>query len=136
FAPITAGSGTESRSLGIVALGREVTPQGIAGPDGLKSGPLVFERDGLVLLSSLDPPLWSDFQKWLARSPLSPGSIHEIDLAGERYLGSSIELSGDHPVRLFCLKSYDQATGFLDSLNRALLTMGLVAVLTGSLFGF
>ncbi|HZS98161.1 MAG TPA: ATP-binding protein [Terriglobales bacterium] len=136
FAPITAGSGTERRSLGLVALGREVTPQGIAGSDGLKSGPVIFERDGRVLLSSLDALLWNDFQKWLVGSSPSSGSIHEIDLGGERYLGSSIELSGDHPVRLFCLKSYDQATGFLDSLNRALLTMGLVAVLTGSLFGF
>jgi signal transduction histidine kinase/ActR/RegA family two-component response regulator len=136
FAPITAGSGAEARFLGIVALGREVTPQGIAGSDGLKSGPVVLERDGRVLVSSLDATLWSDFQKWSSKSNLSSGSIHEIDLGGERYLGSSIELSGDHPVRLFCLKSYDQATSFLDSLNRTLLTMGLVAVLTGSLFGF
>jgi signal transduction histidine kinase/ActR/RegA family two-component response regulator len=136
FASITAGAGSESHSLGVVALGREVTPQGIAGSDGLQSGPVVFERDGLVLLSSLDPMLWSDFQKWISKSSLSPGAIHEIDLGGERYLGSSIELSGDHPVRLYCLKSYDQATSFLGELNRMLLMMGAFAVLTGSLFGF
>ena len=136
FAHITAGSGTEARSLGIVALGREVTPQGIASAVGLKSGPIIFERDGLVLLGSLDPMLWNDFQKWLSKSSLSSGAIHEIDLGGERYLGSSIELSGDHPVRLYCLKSYDQATSFLGSLNQMLLMMGLFAVLTGSLFGF
>jgi signal transduction histidine kinase/ActR/RegA family two-component response regulator len=136
FAHITAGSGSEARSLGIVALGREVTPQGIASAVGLNSGPIIFERDGLVLVSSLDPMLWNDFQKWLSRSSLSSGVIHEIDLGGERYLGSSIELSGDHPVRLYCLKSYDQATSFLGSLNRMLLIMGLFAVLTGALFGF
>jgi signal transduction histidine kinase/ActR/RegA family two-component response regulator len=136
FAPITAGAGSEAHSLGIVALGREVTPQGIAGADGLQSGPVVFERDGLVLLSSLDPMLWTDFQKWISKSSLSAGAIHEIDLGGERYLGSSIELSGDHPVHLYCLKSYDQATSFLGSLNRMLLMMGAIAVLTGSLFGF
>ena len=136
FAPITAGAGSEARSLGLVALGREVTPQGIAGADDLTSGPVTFERDGHVLLSSLDPALWNDFQKWLSKSALSSGAIHEIDLGGERYLGSSIELSGEHPVRLYCLKSYDQATSFLGSLNRMLLMMGAVAVLTGSLLGF
>jgi len=136
FSHITAGSGHETRSLGIVALGREVTPQGIASAVGLKSGPIIFERDGLVLVGSLDPMLWDDFQKWLSRSSLSSGVIHEIDLGGERYLGSSIELSGDHPVHLYCLKSYDQATSFLGSLNQMLLMMGLFAVLTGSLFGF
>ncbi len=136
FAHITAGSGSEARSLGIVALGREVTPQGIASAVGLKSGPIIFERDGLVLVGSLDPMLWNDFQNWLPRSPISSGTIHEIDLGGERYLGSSIELSGDHPVRLYCLKSYDQATSFLRSLNQMLLAMGLFAVLAGSLFGF
>jgi signal transduction histidine kinase/ActR/RegA family two-component response regulator len=136
FAHITAGRGAEARSLGIVALGREVTPQGIASAVGLNSGPLIFERDGLVLVSSLDSMLWSDFQKWLSTSSLSSGAIHEIELGGERYLGSSIELSGDHPVRLYCLKSYDQATSFLGSLNQMLLMMGLFAVLAGSLFGF
>jgi signal transduction histidine kinase/ActR/RegA family two-component response regulator len=136
FAPIIAGAGSETRSLGVVALGREVTPRSIAGDDGLKSGPVIFEREGRVLVSSLDATLWSDFQRWFSKSKLSSGAIHEIDLGGERYLGNSIDLPGDHPVRLFCLKSYDQATSFLDSLNRALLTMGLVAVLTGSLFGF
>ncbi|HST09913.1 MAG TPA: ATP-binding protein, partial [Terriglobales bacterium] len=129
-------AGSETRSLGVVALGREVTPQGIANAVGLKSGPIIFERDGLILVSSLDPMLWNDFQSWLSKSSLSSGVIHEIDLGGERYLGSSIELSGDHPVHLYCLKSYDQATSFLGSVNRMLMIMGLFAVFTGSLFGF
>ena len=136
FEPVTAGSGPEKRSLGLVALGREVTPRSIAGADGLQSGPIIFERDGRVLVSSLDPSLWSDFQHRVARSPLKAGSIHELNLGGERYLGSSIELSGEHPVHLYCLKSFDQATGFLVSLNRTLLMMGAFAVLAGTLFGF
>jgi len=135
FVPITSGSGSEKHTLGLVALGREVTPQSITG-DGLQGGPVVFERDGHVLVSSLDPSLWDDFQTWLARSHVANRAIHEIDLGGERYLGNAIELSGDHPVHLYCLKSYDQATGFLVALNRILLIMGAIAVVTGSLFGF
>jgi signal transduction histidine kinase/ActR/RegA family two-component response regulator len=136
FAPITAGAGSELHTLGLVALGREVTPQSIAGTDTLQDSPVIFEREGRVLLSSLDPSLWRDFQSWLGGSAHAPRSIQEIDIGGERYLGSFIELSGDHPIRLYCLKSYDQATSFLGLLNRMLLILGAIAVLTGALVGF
>jgi signal transduction histidine kinase/ActR/RegA family two-component response regulator len=136
FAPVTAGAGSEAHSLGRVALGREITPQSIAGAGARKDSPIIFERDGRVLLSSLDPTLWQDFQAWLANSSRRPESIQEIDIQGERYLGSFIELSGDHPIRLYSLKSYDQATSFLGLLNRMLVMLGAIAVLTGALFGF
>ncbi len=136
FAPITAGAGSELNSLGRVALGREVTPQSIAGTDALRDSPVIFERGGRVLLSSLDPMLSGDFQTWLAKSSRPPGSIHEIEIGGERYLGSFIELPGDHPIRLYCLRSYDQATDFLRLLNHMLLALGAIAVLTGALVGF
>lgn len=136
FAPVTSGADSDLHTLGLVALGREVTPQSIAGSDTLQDSPVMFERDGRVLLGSLDPSLWSDFQRWLAKTAHTSRTIQEIDLGGERYLGNFIELSGDHPVRLYCLKSYDQATSFLGSLNRMLLMLGAIAVLTGALVGF
>jgi signal transduction histidine kinase/CheY-like chemotaxis protein len=136
FAPVTAGSGPQTRDLGTVALGREVTPQSIAGSDALPEGPVVLERDGKVLLSSLDPNLWTDFQKWLGKPRNASQSIHEIQLGGERYLGTYLELSGDHPIRLYCLRSYDQATSFLDLLNRLLIGLAMIAVITAALLGF
>ena len=136
FARVTAGAGSELHPLGGVALGREVTPQSIAGSDTLQDSPVIFARDGRVLLSSLDPMVWNDLQVWLTKSAHAPRSIQEIDIGGERYLGSFIELSGDHPIRLYCLKSYDQATSFLGQLNRVLLMLGAIAVLTGALLGF
>ena len=136
FAQVNAGAGAERHPLGVVALGREVTPQSIAGTDTLADSPIIFERDGRVLLSSLDPTGWSEFQGWLSKSSHTQRSIQEIDIGGERYLGSFIELSGDHPIRLYCLKSYDQATSFLSLLNRMLLGLGAIAVLSGTLVGF
>jgi signal transduction histidine kinase/ActR/RegA family two-component response regulator len=136
FAPISAGAEADLHPLGQVALGRDVTPQSIAGSDNLHDTPVIFERNGRVLLSTLDPTLWSDFQHWLAKGSHPPNSIQEIDIGGERYLGTFVELSGDHPVRLFCLKSYDQATSFLGALNRMLIGLGAIAVLTGALVGF
>jgi len=136
FANITAGSGSELRHLGTVALGREVTPQSIAESEALREGPIILERDGKVLLSSLDPALWGQFQEWLQKPQNSSDSIKELDLGGEHYLGTFIELSGDHPVKLYCLRSYDQATIFLGLLNRMLLGLAMIALLTALLIGF
>jgi len=136
FAAIIAGAGPERRSLGRIALGHEVTPQSVADVEALRNGALIFERDGTVLTSSLDRSLWPDFQNWLTKSPSPSHSSQEMHIGGERYLGNFIELSGDHPVRMYSLRSYDQATSFLGSLNEMLMILGAIAVLTGALVGF
>src|SRR6201988_1497962 len=78
FAQVNAGAGSELHALGLVALGWEVTPQSIAGTDALADSPIAFERDGRVLLSSLDPSLWGEFQTWLSNSSHVPRCIQEI----------------------------------------------------------
>ena len=61
--------------------------------------------------------------------------IHGISRsASERFLATSLVLSGSRPtpVRLSVLGSYDQATKFVDQLNRYLVLLGLAAILVGS----
>src|SRR5207248_692039 len=62
----------------------------------------------------------------------------EIQLGEERFVITSLELTGakNPTVRLTVLKSYDQATAFLDGLNHLLLALGLAAVLGGSALVF
>src|SRR3989449_1245786 len=57
-----------------------------------------------------------------------------MQLGDESFLSTSVELARRETpsVRLSVLKSYDQATAFLDSLNRLLLALGLTAVVGGS----
>jgi len=69
---------------------------------------------------------------------LIAGSAHEdpreIEIGSERFLATSLVLSGSQPtpVRLSVLGSYDQATKFVNQLNRYLLLLGLAAILVGS----
>jgi len=69
---------------------------------------------------------------------LIAGSAHDdprdIDVGNERFLATSLVLSGSRetPVRLSVLGSYDQATKFVDQLNRYLLLLGLAAIVVGS----
>jgi signal transduction histidine kinase/ActR/RegA family two-component response regulator len=136
FTPIVAGAGPNQRGLGRMALGHELTTRTIVGTGAFSKSAFTFERNGNVILSSLPSAVWSDFELSLSQGKGSSDSIQEINIAGEHYLASFVELPGDHPVRLYSLQSFDQATEFLRALNRMLLTLGVVAVLGGALVAF
>ncbi|PYQ39256.1 MAG: hypothetical protein DMG99_16625, partial [Acidobacteria bacterium] len=59
--------------------------------------------------------------------PIIAGSAqsepHDVEIGSERYLATSLELSNapETPVRFTVMTSYDQATKFLDQLNRYIL---------------
>jgi len=77
----------------------------------------------------------------LVRQSSHPGSSaapEDLRLGDEQFLSESIELAGtgSPSVRLSVLKSYDEATAFLDRLNRLLLALGLAAVALGSALVF
>jgi len=135
-APIVAGANWNQRVLGRIALGRELSSPSIRATGAFGKSAFIFERKGSVILSSLPAAAWSDFEAAVAKAPNTSESTPAIDLAGERYLASFVELPGDHPVRLYSLQSFDQATSFLRSLDRTLLTLGALAVIAGGLIAF
>ena len=135
-APIVAGANTSQRLLGRIALGREMSSQSILNTGAFGRSTFIFVRNGSVILSSLPQGTWHEFESAVAKSSNSPQTAQEINISGERYLVSFVELPGDHPVRLYSLQSFDQATSFLGSLNGMLLTLGGFAVLGGWLIAF
>jgi signal transduction histidine kinase/ActR/RegA family two-component response regulator len=141
FAPIVAGAGENRQFLGTVALGRELSNESLTATGAFLNTRFIIERGGDVILSSLPAKEWGGFEQALNKDRQSTvsrlnstnDSIQEINVAGERYLASFVELPGHHPVRLYSLQSFDQATSFLHALNRMLLTLGAIAVLVGVL---
>jgi signal transduction histidine kinase/ActR/RegA family two-component response regulator len=136
FAPIVAGGSRHQQGLGRIALGRELSPQSIIETGAFRTSASIFERNGLVILSSLPASAWGDFETSVSREPKASDSVREIKIAGESYLASYVQLPGDHPVRLYSLQSFDQATIFVRSLDRMLLSLGALAVLIGALMAF
>jgi signal transduction histidine kinase/ActR/RegA family two-component response regulator len=134
--PIVAGAGAEERLLGRMALGREIRRDSILNGGAFEKSAFTFERQGRVLLSSLPPDVWTELESVLPKNSAPSNAVREFEVRGERYLASVAELPGDHPVQLYCLQSYDQATNFLHALNRMLLILGAVAVLAGALIAF
>ena len=136
FAPIVAGANNNQSALGRMAIGRELSTLSLANVGAFGQSAFVFERNGSIILSSFPDGARKDFQTRHRQQTDSPDTIQEIKIDGERYLASFVDLPGDHPVRLYSLQSFDQATIFLGSLDRTLLVLGALAVLAGALIAF
>jgi signal transduction histidine kinase len=135
--PIYFGRAADNRLLGYVALGYEINDRIARDVSQVAASQVAFAAGNLIVCSTLAPAQEPELAK--QRDVLgTSGSTDPIQLANERFLGTSMELNpGAEPaVRLSVLKSFDQATAFLSRLNQLLLGLGLTAVVAGSLLVF
>jgi HAMP domain-containing protein len=127
---IVMGPEGTQRILGRIAIGREVSRGSILNAGLFGKSAFAFERNGAVLLSSLPANAWEEFEGSLKDVAPAAGKVREkYRFKDERYLGTYLELSGDHPVRLYCFQSFDQASSFVSSLNQLLIVLGLPSCL-------
>jgi len=136
--PIYFGSPAENRVLGSLAVGYEINDQVASDASRVAGSEVAFCYGKTVARSTLKPEQQRDFIRQLDEFSSGKEDPGEIQLGEERFLATSVELNpGTVPaVRLNVLKSYDEATAFLQQLNRLLLGLGLVAVLGGSVLVF
>lgn len=133
--PIYFGPVSADRQLGFLAVGYEIDDHVAAEVSRIAASRVAFSYGNAIVRSTLPPAQESELVGQApALSATNAPQPAKIQLGAERFLATSLELApGKTPaVRLNVLKSYDQATGFLDSLNRLLLLLGLIAVLGGS----
>lgn len=132
--PIYRGSRTDGTLLGFLVIGYEINDR-LAEEVSKVAGSQVAFSCGNEIVGTTLPPAQvhgGSIQDLIA------GSVHDdprdIEIGSERFLATSLVLSGSQstPVRLSVLGSYDQATKFVDQLNRYLLLLGLAAILVGS----
>ncbi|HXZ30883.1 MAG TPA: ATP-binding protein [Terriglobales bacterium] len=136
--PIYFGPESANHPLGLLVLGYEIDERITSQVSRIAASQVAFYYGDKVVRSTLTPMEEAE----LARHPLVHSGLlidpEELQLGDERFLGTSVELApGKKPsIRLSVLKSYDQATVFLDNLNRLLLALGLAAVAGGSALVF
>src|SRR5437660_2857729 len=137
--PIYFGPASANRLLGFLAVGYEIDDHLAAEVSRIAASQVVFSYGNTIVRSTLPPLQESELvqQAGSLSAPHAP-QLARIQLGTERFLATSLDLApGKIPaVRLSVLKSYDQATVFLDSLNRLLLLLGVIAVLGGSALVF
>lgn len=135
--PIYFGPAAEGHLLGFLVIGHEIDSRVAEQTSRIANSKVVFRYGNTIVTTTLNPEMSAE----LARQELPGASATEpqsIQLGRERFLATTLNLSPDtNPVvRLTVLKSYDEATAFLQRLNRLLLLLGLLAVLVGSALVF
>ena len=136
--PIYFGDAAENRRLGTLAIGYEINEQLAQDVGRVAASQVAFRYGEPIVRSTLS----AERENQLLRLPLvqdkSSSEPNTLQLGSEQFLATSVALSPETTpaVRLVVLKSFDQATAFLDALNQRLLALGLTAVLGGSLLVF
>ncbi|MFY9750996.1 MAG: ATP-binding protein [Candidatus Acidiferrales bacterium] len=133
--PIYFGDPSPQNTVGLLVVGLEVDDQAARDFGSIVSDEIVVRYGGQVVAASL--PVFR--QASLASAGSGPRGVdEEIQLGRERYLASTVSLSGDaaRGVELTVLKSLDQATAFLVRLNHVLIGLGLLSVLAGGALVF
>jgi len=132
--PIYRGSTTEGTLLGFLVIGYEINDRLAAEVSKVAGSQVAFSYGDEVVATTFTS---AQMQSRIFQS-LIPGAIQsdprDVEIGNERFLATSLLLSNSqsNPVRLTVLGSYDQATRFLDELNRYLLLLGLAAIVVGS----
>jgi signal transduction histidine kinase len=140
FRTIYFGDPANGTELGVLGVGYEISQQVAADISRVAASEVAFRYGPSLVVTTLKPAQRDELAPLESRpgGGASPSEPFDIELGGERFLAASADLvpSGSLPVGLIVLKSYDQATAFLQSLNRWLVGLGLTAILAGSLLVF
>ncbi|HUI40910.1 MAG TPA: ATP-binding protein [Terriglobia bacterium] len=134
--PIYFGAPSNGTELGVLVLGYEINGAVAADVRRVASSQVAFRCGPTVVVSTLSAAQNEDLMRQALLGSATPDTPPvDIDLGRERFLATSTDVASGSwvNVSLVVLKSYDQATAFLQSLNRWLLGLGLTAILAGSL---
>ena len=133
------GPASGRQVLGYLLLGYEIDDRVARDLSRVSASEIAFRYGDVIVRSTLKPAQESELLRVPSRTAAGgPPQGDQIWLGGERFLATSVDLPtpASPALNLWVLKSFDQATAFLSSLNELLLALGLTAVLAGSLLVF
>jgi signal transduction histidine kinase len=133
------GPASGHQVLGYLLLGYEIDDRVARDLSRVAASEVAFRYGDAIVRSTLKPAQESELLRVAPRTAAGgPPQGDQIRLGEERFLATSVDLPspGAPALNLWVLKSFDQATAFLSSLNELLLALGLTAVLAGSLLVF
>ena len=133
--PIYFGTPSQNTTIGLLALGDEIDERAARKFGNIASSEVAVNFGKITVASTLNTAQRKELAQQIHRNTKSfPGETEEVQLGTERYLAETVNLSpdGGPAVSLTVLKSFDKATLFLSELNRVLIGLGLLSVLSGS----
>ncbi len=133
------GPTSRQQVLGYLLLGYEIDDRVARDLSRVAASEVAFRYGDSIVRSTLRPAQESELLHVAPRLATGgPPQGDQIRLGEERFLATAVDLPtpGAPALNLWVLKSFDQATAFLRSLNELLVALGLAAVLSGSLLVF
>ncbi len=133
------GPASGRQVLGYLLLAYEIDDRVARDLSRVAASEVAFRYGDSIVRSTLKPAQESELLRVAPRTAAGgPPQGDQIRLGEERFLATAVDLPtpGTSALNLWVLKSFDQATAFLSSLNELLLALGLMAVLAGSLLVF
>jgi signal transduction histidine kinase len=133
LAPIYFGPHADNSLLGVVAVGYEMN-DGVARQVAQIAASQVAILSGqTVVVSTLAPQQADELSAQVRERAFSLQAV-DRKLGSESFVVSALDLNPSEapPVTMMVLKSYDEATAFLNHLSRLLMIVGLGAVFVGS----
>jgi signal transduction histidine kinase len=133
------GPASGHQILGYLLLGCEIDDRVARDLSRVAASEVAFRYGDSIVRSTLKPAQEAELLRVAPRTATGgPPQGDLIRLGEERFLATAVDLPtpGTPALNLWVLKSFDQATAFLSSLNELLLALGLTAVLAGSLLVF
>jgi signal transduction histidine kinase len=134
--PITAGTGSNAKVLGLVAIGYETNSRIAEQLGFVAESKIVLVADNRIIASTFSPEEEALIQKRItARELLNSGNPTEVDLGEDTYQVARVTLQANppSPVESYVFISLTRPMAFLRKLNQTILVVGLTAILLASL---
>jgi len=133
LAPIYFGPSSQNTLLGVVAVGYEMNAALAREVSQVTASQVAIVCGDTVVVSTLNAQQNEALANHIAGGPIPAGPAN-WELGKESFMLSSLPVDPNETpaVHMVVLKSYDQATAFLNHLRQLLLAVGLGAVLGGT----
>ncbi len=134
LAPIYFGPRSNNALLGVVAVGYDMNATVAREVSQVAASQVAIVCGDTVVVTTLNSEQTSALRSQLDKEPMTTGPT-DWKLEKESFIVSALTLNPDQSPRvsILVMKSYDEATAFLNHLRHLLLAVGLGAVLGGSL---
>lgn len=136
--PISFGDPASGSTLGVLAVGYEVNRKVADDVGAVAASTVGFGYGEQLVVGTVAPAYRDSLAGVLKESATISSAPHEVRLGSESFLARTVRVSDGTPpfVTLTVLKSFDQATAFLNNLNQWIVGIGVAGVAAGSLLVF
>jgi signal transduction histidine kinase len=134
--PILAGTGSNAKVLGVVAIGYETNSRIAEQLGFVAESKIVLFADNRIIASTFSPDEEAIIQKQFDAKEILPGSnTSDVDVGDDSYQAARVTLQARPPLPVECYVfiSVTRPMAFMRQLNRTILVVGLTTIILASL---